>query len=68
MVNIFSTGPASDAWVVRSLRPVERPLPRSAWAPVLSGAPPAPGADDDNEVAFFIPPLLLDATEVQHRT
>lgn len=64
-VNVFSTGPASDAWVLRSLQPVEPPKARSQWAPMLGNDTSPPAEDDDNQIAFFVPPLLSDATEEQ---
>lgn len=66
VVNVFSTGPASDAWVLRSMHPYTPPTRRSIWAPRLDGdTEDVSTEDDDDQLTFFLAPLLepADASE-----
>ncbi|KAI3620516.1 hypothetical protein CBS9595_002483 [Malassezia furfur] len=66
VVNVFSTGPASDALVLRSMQPYVPPTRRSIWAPRLGGdTQDVSMEDDDDQFTFFLAPLLepADASE-----
>ncbi|SHO79371.1 Similar to S.cerevisiae protein SWD1 (Subunit of the COMPASS (Set1C) complex) [Malassezia sympodialis ATCC 42132] len=60
-VNVFENGPVPETSLPKPLEPIQVRLTHSTLAPILSATEPATRnmfVDDDNQVGFFIPPLL----------